>query len=299
MGEVSNDPTEPMALVGEPHRVDILYAFVDQRRSEPYDPGLSFSELHDRTDIEDKGKFNYHLDQLRGHYVEQTDEGYRLTMPGDRIVAAMLAGDYSDGQRVVTTDQPCRECDADIVVEFDAGMTYVHCSADAAHGGFCTCLPPGTADDHSGAQLVRLASLHWRTIAEFSVRGLCMECFGAANGELVEVERAGDAIYRYESICTRCGFRFGINLGAIAVRHPAVVSLYYDHGRDVREVPPWELNVVWPDNHEVRGRDPHRIAVTAREQGDAVTLVIDASGTIVDVEDRESATPSQHTSQKT
>jgi hypothetical protein len=39
---------------------------------------VSFSELRDRVGTRDSGQFNYHLDQLTGHFIRATDSGYEL-----------------------------------------------------------------------------------------------------------------------------------------------------------------------------------------------------------------------------
>lgn len=44
-----------------------------------------FSGLEAAVGVEDDGRFGAHLGKPAGHFVERTDEGYRLRYPGVRI----------------------------------------------------------------------------------------------------------------------------------------------------------------------------------------------------------------------
>lgn len=50
-----------------------------------------FSDLRARVGTADTGRFNYHLNRLRGDLVEKTDEGYVLT-PAGRRLAGVVTG---------------------------------------------------------------------------------------------------------------------------------------------------------------------------------------------------------------
>lgn len=68
-GGAGLSPDDAFGLLGNETRLAILQALGDAA-----DP-LSFSELRDRVWVSDSGQFNYHLDQLTGPFVGQTDEG--------------------------------------------------------------------------------------------------------------------------------------------------------------------------------------------------------------------------------
>ena len=65
-------------------RLELLTVLYDA--TEP----LSYSTLRSRTSIEDKGRYNYHLRQLRGVFVETVDGGYSLTEAGEESVQTLL-----------------------------------------------------------------------------------------------------------------------------------------------------------------------------------------------------------------
>lgn len=84
-------PTEPireegieaLEALGNEQRITILRALAET------DTPLPFSELRRRVGIDDTGRFNYHLDQLLGPFVRQTDAGYELGYAGERLVVAV------------------------------------------------------------------------------------------------------------------------------------------------------------------------------------------------------------------
>jgi citrate synthase len=79
--------SETLAVLSEPTRLEILLGLFDG------DTPLAYSALMDTTSIEDKGRFNYHLRQLRGYFVRDTADGYALTDAGRTVVHAIVTDD--------------------------------------------------------------------------------------------------------------------------------------------------------------------------------------------------------------
>lgn len=79
--------SETLATVSEPNRLEILLALYEA------DAPLSYSALKSATSITDKGRFNYHLRQLRGLFVSDGDDGYALTEAGETVVHALVRND--------------------------------------------------------------------------------------------------------------------------------------------------------------------------------------------------------------
>ena len=76
------DPTDALAVLGDETRIAILRVLADAE--EP----LAFSELRRRAGVDDAGRFNYHLSELREYFVREADGGYALREAGSRVVAA-------------------------------------------------------------------------------------------------------------------------------------------------------------------------------------------------------------------
>lgn len=72
--------SDTFTLLSNETRVAIVRALADGS-----DDALGFSELRSRVGVRDGGRFNYHLQKLRGRLVEKTAEGYALTAEGERV----------------------------------------------------------------------------------------------------------------------------------------------------------------------------------------------------------------------
>ncbi|MFC6976218.1 citrate/2-methylcitrate synthase [Halomicroarcula sp. GCM10025709] len=79
--------SETLQTLAEPARLEVLFALAAA------DGPVAYSTLRERTSIEDNGRFNYHLRQLRGAFVADGDAGYALTAAGERFVETVLADD--------------------------------------------------------------------------------------------------------------------------------------------------------------------------------------------------------------
>ncbi len=69
-------PTDALAVLGDETRIAILRVLADAE--EP----LAFSQLRRRAGIDDAGRFNYHLSELREYFVREADGGYALREAG-------------------------------------------------------------------------------------------------------------------------------------------------------------------------------------------------------------------------
>ncbi|PSQ15275.1 ArsR family transcriptional regulator [Halobacteriales archaeon QS_8_69_26] len=287
-GVADADPTEAFEIVDDGTRVAILRALAERRAEHPRDPALSFSELRKRVGTRDSGRFNYHLDRLRGRFVEKHGEsdGYVLTPSGQKVVSAVLAGAYERGEDrgPMEVDADCFVCGAPLSAEYVDGMVRVTCE----HGhGFRDTAPPGAVEDRRMEEVLMLADRVARQEIELAVEGVCPECFGPAPPSIVSLDEDErpheDTTHLFVSVCERCGMTSATLVGCCVVRHPAVVSLYYEHGIDVRERPVWELGFV-AEGPVVEGEDPLRLRVDVAVGDDAVALTLDGTATVVDVE---------------
>lgn len=104
--EEVDDPTDPLEVLGNELRMDILRALADA------DEPLSFTELRTATGVRDTGRFNYHLRRLCEYFVRETGGGYELGHAGNRVIAAGQAP--ADAEPPAETTEQCPVCgDAD------------------------------------------------------------------------------------------------------------------------------------------------------------------------------------------
>lgn len=84
-------------------RVAILRELADAEEA------LSFTDLKERVDVRDAGRFNYHLGQLRDRFLRETDGGYDLTYRGESLLLAADPTPDVDGA-ALAPDGDCPVC---------------------------------------------------------------------------------------------------------------------------------------------------------------------------------------------
>jgi hypothetical protein len=310
-GTVDSHATEAFALLADETRLAILLALWEE-----YDPheddDVSFTRLFERTGYEDRGNFSYHLEKLKGTFVEQYTErgGYELTTTGLKLVRAVVAGTGVRRRTLEASevDQACPLCGASTVVGYRDGLVSWACTecegvapeeieTEGALG--LVQFEPAGLTDRSPEELRAASMLAARRKGRSLFDGLCPTCSGPVDGWLhccPDHERNG--------VCERCGRQYGVlarftcriceEYGVVspkrlALFHPAVVAFYDDHGVSTRlqagdfESATRVYDLV--DDHEldVVAEDPPRVTVTAAVDGDEVRLTFDETVDVVDV----------------
>jgi hypothetical protein len=129
---------DAFALLGHEIRLDILRAFFE--RYEPVDPEslpdvrdrrtLSYAELMTEVEVEDSGKFNYHLEKLRGVYVEHVDAGYVPTAGAIALYEAVVGNRPTESVSTdFDTSEGCPNCGVELRVNYEQEFLSVDCSA--------------------------------------------------------------------------------------------------------------------------------------------------------------------------
>lgn len=72
----ASSPVETFSLLANEDRLAILDAVV--RANDRGDTPVSFSALRETVDIRDSSRFSYHLQELTGHFLTRSSDGYSL-----------------------------------------------------------------------------------------------------------------------------------------------------------------------------------------------------------------------------
>lgn len=257
------------------------------------DEPLTFSELRERTGVEDSGRFNYHLKALRDGFVRQTDDGnYDVTHAGHSIVGAVLAGLLTGGGEVDPrpVDGSCIECGADLEARYEDvffKVTCTECDQDLVRSP----IPPAIIDDHED----EYPSAAWRYIfvgvAQMRA-GFCHLCEGPIQTEIVD---PGDTFPEDEDVavlweCDRCGSGMRSSLIAGLAHDTTVRSFLADHGIDPSTDPPWEKTWLYDDVvTELVADDPRRFEATIKLDDEALVATVDNDFEILELERRSVA----------
>ncbi len=234
----ATDAADAFSLLADATRLSILEALVSAYREDPAAPALSFSELYERSGIEDTGRFNYHLDKLVGRFVEKR-EGYRLSPAGVRVAGAVFSGYYDTPSSVENEPLgPCPACDGTLLVSYESGLFTVSCEEGHA---FADLVPPRVFEDRDAAAAAEVMAVAVVGRARQAQRGACPQCFGHVEWSMVESpEEAAPAPVVLDWQCRTCGVAYSAPPGMFVPWNPEVGAALREHGVDV-----WKEPVRW------------------------------------------------------
>jgi DNA-binding transcriptional ArsR family regulator len=276
------DSPEAFEVLTDETRVRILHALAEHQREHLDERALGFADLRRRVGMRDSGNFDYHLDRLRGEFVERTDEGYQLTPRGLQIVGALAAGTFHDhpSMEPYEVDVGCPNCGAEMILSYEEGLLQVACRECAEGPGISNLVAPEVVRDRSPEELLVHFLKRSRQDVEHIVDGVCPNCFGP-----LELSAVGSDVSEtpcsFEGACGRCGFPGAVPPSAVALVHPALVRFAHEYGVDGD--PEWALRFVFGGNSRRVAEEPLRHELTAELGGETLTLIVDDSPAVVEV----------------
>ena len=272
------DPEDAFALVGNATRAAILRALAEAGWE-----AVSFSTLRSRVDADmDSGRFNYHLDQLVEHFIERTEDGYRILPQGMMLYRVIRSGTFNRRTTLEPFDAgfDCYFCGARAQASYDEGMFEVGCP-DCEHVYSYTYIPPSAVEDADPADSLARVDQYNRHHGLACVRGVCPYCVHEMHPEFMP----GSDIWledadRYEVFirlsCEFCGNQYYVTVGQALLYHPTVVGFLDEQGVDVAGTPHWEFPFAMTDRTlSVRSRDPWEVSVTVTAGDAALEVVVD------------------------
>lgn len=295
-GEIEEiSPEEAFAILGNETRMETLRVL--WRREE----ACSFTELSNEVAPDAKGNFNYHLEQLTGHFVRKREDGYTLRYAGEQVVRAVLTGTITSDPSVpvrVTTER-CLFCGTPVEMAYDEEVISVRCpECEGAIGGEFpdgTCMeyefPPAGLVGREDKAVIDAAHVFYDSKIAPMLKGVCPECSGRIEISFVV---CSDHAHDIDGICPTCDTRYEVWATHrcenclysrrfppwfAALNHPTAVAFFERHGME-EKVPFRKLT--W-DNQEfmrdisgtVVETDPYRFEVTIPVADETLVMVID------------------------
>jgi DNA-binding transcriptional ArsR family regulator len=286
---------EALSILGDETRLEILLALAKEANEQGVGSGLTFSDLREQVGVEDSGRFNYHLNELRDQFVTKLDEEYVARYPGLAIVATMYAGVHrdtvADESRTAETEFTCPECDREVQLHYGARQLYSGMWMECPeHGSFDKRpVPPGAQMDRSLHELMTVAATRFVTNLALARQGICLQCWGN-----VTVEYPTDVPEEYQIAdripvkiqCDRCWNHVSVVLRSLFLEHPSVRGPFADRGYSLLETMEMvtavdELSVC---ETELLGTDPASARLCIDLDDESIELTIDEECTVIDVE---------------
>ncbi len=251
-------PEAVFSLLSSAVRVDIVQALGAA------DGPVSFSALREAVDVDDSGKFNYHLRKLVGSFVVHDDSGYVLSLAGRRVYGAILSGAYTADASVepFEFDGPCPVCGSDVLVaeyaDERARLSCPGCEEWCNEFSF----PPATLDQFAREELPAAFDRWMRGTVAKVLEGFCTNCGGRVDGQLRHSDD-GPAPVRAVFDCGRCGDELTASPLLPTLFDPTAVAFFASHGVDVFSDPSWQYFDASADTTvELVDEDPLRVAIS-------------------------------------
>jgi DNA-binding transcriptional ArsR family regulator len=284
---------EAFSLVGNEIRAEVVRVLGDARMPEGR-AELSFSDIRERVNADvDSSRFNYHLGQLLGEFVEETEDGYRLSIPGMEVYRTVRAGVVTDAPELEGFDAgfDCYACGTGVVARIREDLLWVECP-ECERTYTMTVAPPsalaGGPDD-----LLDRVDRYQRSRLSATTRGVCPRCMNALGARFLDAADAplfeGDELdVLVHRECDNCGKQPYHSVGLGVLDDPGVVAFLADHDVAVDDRRMWSFDWAMTDRRTSgHSRDPWRVAVTIEADGDALEVVVDDEMQVVERDRRD------------
>jgi hypothetical protein len=265
------DAREPFAILGHDIRLDIVLALLEDWLAAYTEP-KSYAELMDAVDMQDSGKFNYHLEQLRGVYVEQVDDGYVPTASATALYRTVLAHRPTEKREVEgqPVDADCPACTATLELAYGRGFVTVECPDCDAWEGFTYPLPQNGFERHDPDDLLAVIGGRVRHEVGMARAGQCPDCAGPIAVDLrTDDVEADDHWVGLD--CETCSWLVGVDLLTAVLVDDRVAAALRSAGLDPT-AHGWQL----PDREcAIESEDPVTVSVTVEGPEGTVELHVD------------------------
>jgi hypothetical protein len=301
-GQLS-EPSDAFEALGNEIRIATIRALADtDRDAGELEAPLQFSDLQTAVGASTSAGFAYHLRKLSDHYVEKTEQGYRLTSAGQRVARAITAGTYTERTDLdpITISGSCPLCQRSTLTARCVDNTLaIECEcldAPIAH----LSLPPGSQHRSIDEDLLETFDRYHRSRIALLTDGICTECMSPVTATIdrVPAPRTDASTEDRESEATRaqlhlncagCDVEMYSPVVFAVVEHPAVIGFFDTHGIDIRERPLWNLGEEWSET--ILSEKPWCVRVSVRCDDDRLDLLV-GEGMTVHVLDDDVAQPS-------
>ncbi|SFC75861.1 hypothetical protein SAMN05444422_1225 [Halobiforma haloterrestris] len=309
-------PDEAFAVLGNEIRLDIIRVLWHADAAHEYDDvsdtaeTIPFSELRRLIDVEDNGKFNYHLSQLTPHFVRHTDDGYRLSGAGKQIARTVIAVSGEDQVDFsAPLERDCPLCNAPMTVAYEDQWIRISCSeCEGVFGDkapeesvFFSSYPAAGLADRTPDEALRTGFYRCMLDIAYMMRDVCRECAGSISTSVSVCEdhrtparepcpRCGTRFPAWtDQRCDTCGFAKRLPVEPFVLTLSPVVGFLASEGIDI--LTPDFTEIIEPLQDRVETtvtEDPVRVSVTIEGETRTLSVSLDDELEVVGLDRRRS-----------
>jgi DNA-binding transcriptional ArsR family regulator len=281
-GDHAEAAREAFALLGHEIRLDILLALLSEWRAARTEP-RSYSELMRAVGMEDSGKFNYHLQKLRGAYVRKVEDGYVPTASATALYRAVLATRpiAEPASLDFDVDASCPDCDGPLGATYEQDFLTVACrDCGSLAGHFTYPFPSNGLADRTDEELLAAVARRAEHHVALARSGQCPFCAGTTEVSLRREHLGDEDSHDVEITCGTCTFVVGVSLLFALDRAPKVTTALVALGIPVETYEKWTRPT---PAVEVRSGDSTETVLELEKAGRTATVVIDETLEVLSV----------------
>lgn len=242
---------EAAKIIGNETRIRILLeigkAWDDEQMVKEH---LPYSELKQRVDVQNSGRFNYHLEKLVGPFVDQSEEGYHLNVPGRKLYRTIVSGTLTDRAGIEAIEVGRCRCDGELVMERHSGHFCLIVCRQCEQKFFAIAFSPRGFEERTSAEAIEAFRLKFHHYVSMFRESLCPNCDGRVNVELTDSldefwegdywEEGYESEVRAVFWCSTCNTFCPCDVPTVALTTPPVRRFFRDNDRDPRLCHDWD-----------------------------------------------------------
>lgn len=242
--QVDRNVIESIEALANQQRLEILVALAEQKYEDGAETStMSFTQLYDAVSCRSTSQFSYHLKQLVGKFVVETQNGYQLTYAGDKVRRAVFSGLYESSHTFgpVAVEGACPNCSAQSLSAYSTDDRFTIECRECKTPIVSDLFPRSIAQGRSTREIID--SFGYGIWAKYIfVRGdVCPECYGRLDTAVQQVERGERPMTVSVSECRQCWFTVYLPIDVVVAFHPVVIEAFWQHGVSLLDIPLWEL----------------------------------------------------------
>ncbi|WP_435365922.1 DUF7351 domain-containing protein [Haloarchaeobius sp. DYHT-AS-18] len=280
--ETVPETREAFALLGHDIRLEILLALLDRWRAAHTEP-QGYADLMRAVEMQDSGKFNYHLGRLRGVYLRKTADGYVPTASATALHRAVLANRPTESvsRHEFDTSVACPECDGPTTLTYDREFFSLRCpSCDELVGGFTYPFPKNGLRNRTDEVVFETVYDRARTQVGLARRGQCPDCAGTTTVTVDPAALDRDGAFPVGISCETCTWVVESGFYLPLLSHARVAAGLLEIGLPVEEAYHWDLPT--PTTTVVR-TDPLELELRIAGPEGTATIVVDGTLAVTSV----------------